>query len=159
MGNILSETEVKQALYLDYDFDSAEAERLGAVASSYIFQKTGFDFSAEASIHPLAKQAAILYIRELYFGADGYNKEHDYGIGLTSLIADLINIANSKIDAKAVDDLIDDIPAVEELTLADKPTVEAAREAYDSLYIVDVIYVTKYATLQAAEAKIVELGG
>ena len=159
MVNILTIEEVRKALYLDFDFDDEELLRYAELASSYILQKARYDFTLETTINSMAKQCAILYCKQQYFGSDGYNKEHDYGLGLSSLILDLQNIAKSKIAAAAVDVLIDLIPAVESIVLADAETIQTARDAYDDLFIVDIKYVVGLATLVAAEAKLVELGG
>lgn len=96
MADILTLTEVRKAIYVDYDYDQEELQRYAASASSYIKNKTGFDFASEDVIEPLAKQCAILYIRQLHFGGDGYNKEHDYSLGITSMIVDLQVIASEK---------------------------------------------------------------
>lgn len=102
MGNILTIEEVREALYLDFDFDNTELDRLSKTASSFINRKTGFDFGSETEMEPLAKQCAILYVRTQFFGADGYNKEYDFTLGINSLIQDLQIIAQEKADAEAV---------------------------------------------------------
>lgn len=99
MGLILTINEVKEALYLDYDYNTTELDRLSKTASSFIFRKTGFDFGSDAEIEPLAKQAAIMYVRQLFFGSEGYNKEHDYSLGLNGLIVELQVIASEKASA------------------------------------------------------------
>ena len=62
-------------------------------------------------------------------------------------------------EADSVEQLIDNIPAVDELTLADKTTVKKARAAYDSLSSEDKerVNAEKLDKLVAAEAKIAEL--
>lgn len=97
MANILTEAEVKKALWKDDDFDTAEATRLSAVASSFIKTKTGYDFGDEETKEPLAVQCAILYIRQQFFGADGYNEKYDFTIGITGLLVDLQGIAADKV--------------------------------------------------------------
>lgn len=96
MGTILTDAEVKKALYLDDDHDAEEITRMSSLASSFIKEKTGYDFSADTTIEPLAKQCAILYLRDQYFQGNGYNKEHDYNLGINSLIVDLQTIAARK---------------------------------------------------------------
>lgn len=59
--------------------------------------------------------------------------------------------------AGAVINLIDALPAVEALALADKADVEAARAAYDTLSDYQKDQVTNYDTLTAAEAVITAL--
>jgi len=97
MNLILTVEEVREALYLDFDYDDKELERLSKTASSLIKRKTGFDFASELEKEPLAVEWAIKYVRSLFFGAEGYNKEFDYSIGLNSLIVDLQIIADEKI--------------------------------------------------------------
>lgn len=98
MANILSAAEIQVALFLDPDFDSDELERLSAVATSFIKTKTGFDFASEATVEPLAKQAAIMYVRTLMYSNEqkNYNKEFDYSVGLVGIIQDLQTIAETK---------------------------------------------------------------
>lgn len=93
---ILTVDEVREALYLDFDYDTIELNRLSVMASSFIFRKTGFDFGSEINIEPLAKQCAILYIRMQFFGAKGYNEKYDYSLGVNGLLQDLQNIAIEK---------------------------------------------------------------
>jgi len=96
MGEILTTEEVRKALYLDYDYDGTELARLSKTASSFIKRKTGYDFGSDAEIEPLATEAAIMYVRQSFFGADGYNKEHDYSLGLNGLLVELQVIAGEK---------------------------------------------------------------
>lgn len=96
MKNILTIEEVAKALYLDEDYDSEVLERYAISASSFIKQKTGYDFASEIKKESLAKECAIQYIRQLHFGSTGYNKEHDYSLGIQGLIVDLQVIADAK---------------------------------------------------------------
>ncbi|MCM3625141.1 hypothetical protein M4D70_23235, partial [Brevibacillus borstelensis] len=59
--------------------------------------------------------------------------------------------------AKAVDDKIAALPAVDKLKLTDEAAVKAARAAFDKLTTSQQALVKNYATLQAAEAKIADL--
>lgn len=93
MNSILTTEQVRKAIYQDADFDATELERLAQTASSFIFQKTDFDFASESEIHPLAIQCAILYVRQQYLGEGGLNKDYDYSVGITGLLIDLQNIA------------------------------------------------------------------
>ena len=97
MANILTDEQVKKALYLDDDADTEELEEYNMTASSFILQKTGYDFGAEAAKEPLAVLCAKLYIKQIYFGNSGYNKEHDYTLGIASLLVDLQIIANARL--------------------------------------------------------------
>lgn len=53
--------------------------------------------------------------------------------------------------------LIDDLPAIEELSVNDKDAVSAARAAYNELSDEDKAKVTNYSKLEAAEAKLPDL--
>jgi len=94
--NILTIEEVRKAIYQDVDFDAEELQRLSAVASSFLLEKTNYDFSQDDVIEPLAKQCAIAYIRQQYFSAKGYVKEFDLSFGITGMLIDLQNIAKEK---------------------------------------------------------------
>lgn len=96
MANILTNDQVKEALYLDDDAKSTMLESLSKQATSFIFHKTGYDFSKDTEIEPLAILCAELFIRQIYFGSAGYNKQHDYLLGIGGLIADLQIIAEKK---------------------------------------------------------------
>ena len=97
MDLILTIEEVREALYLDFDYDDKELERLSQTASSFLLRRTGYDFAKELEKEPLAIECSIMYVRSLFFGAEGYNKQFDYSIGLNSLIVDLQIIADEKI--------------------------------------------------------------
>lgn len=96
MNKILTNDQVKKALFLDDDVDTQELEEYNMTASSFIFQKTGYDFGADETKEPLAVLCAKLYIKQIYFGNSGYNKEHDYTLGIASLIVDLQLLAKEK---------------------------------------------------------------
>lgn len=95
--NILTIDQVREALYLDADADYAMLEQYSRAASHFIKQKTGYDYAQDESVEPLAITCAKLYVRQLHFGAQGYNKEHDYALGLMALISDLQDIARAKL--------------------------------------------------------------
>jgi len=97
MGTILTKEEVAKAIYVDPDFDGEELQRLANLSSSFIKQKTGYDFAQDEEIEPLAVECAMQYCRQVYFGSKGYNKEHDYTLGIVGLIDDLQVIANEKL--------------------------------------------------------------
>jgi hypothetical protein len=94
---ILTNAEVAKAIYVDSDYDPDELSRLAELATSYIFHKTGYNFAQDEQIEPLAKECAILYVRQSHLGEGGYNKDYDYSHGITSLIFDLQIIAQQKL--------------------------------------------------------------
>ncbi len=88
-STILNTDEVAKAINVDPDFDNEVLQGYAEAATSFIAIKTGHDFSKDDPIEPLAKQCARLYIRQLHYGSNGYNQEHDYSLGITGLIVDL----------------------------------------------------------------------
>ena len=96
MEKILTIEEVREALFLDYDYPANELERLSILASSILAEQTGYNWAANDEIHPLAKQAAIQYIRTQFFDQSNYKQQFDYTLGYNSLIQHLQNIASEK---------------------------------------------------------------
>ncbi|MCU7522507.1 MAG: hypothetical protein HF308_15355 [Ignavibacteria bacterium] len=100
--DILTKEQVAEAIYVDADFSPVTLERYAKSASSFLKQKTGYDFTKRpdqvndlglTDIEPLAIECAMMYVRQLHFQGQGYNKEHDYALGISSLITDLQVIA------------------------------------------------------------------
>lgn len=103
MANILTIEQVRKALYLDDDAEVEELEEYSRIASSFIKQKTGYDFAQDEEIEPLAIQCAKLYVRQMYFGNGGSNRDHDYSLGIEGLIVDLQIIAKRKLSEVALE--------------------------------------------------------
>lgn len=93
---ILTTEEVARAIQVDPDYPKAELQELAEAATSFIKNKTGYDWSKDVVIEPTAKQCARLYVRQLHYGADGYNKDHDYTIGIGCYIGDLKDILRKR---------------------------------------------------------------
>lgn len=87
---VLTEEEVREALGLDFDTDVNLVE-YAELASSFLLNKTGYDWGDDATIEPMAKQCAKMYIRDMFFNrtGDSYSMSHDYSMGITSLLMDL----------------------------------------------------------------------
>ncbi|MDR1697778.1 MAG: Ig-like domain-containing protein, partial [Erysipelotrichaceae bacterium] len=90
-----------------------------------------------------------------------YFDEYDSGYYLSVIdeIEAAFQALHDDVAATVVENTINALPSVDELTLDDRSAVEAARSAYDSLTasqkaFVDIVYVQK---LEALEAKILEL--
>lgn len=96
MSNILTTAEVASAINVDSDYPVADLEALAVLATSFILQKTGYDFSQDNPIHPLAVSCAKAYVRQVHYGASEFSKEHDYSFGITSLLEDLKDIVRQK---------------------------------------------------------------
>lgn len=93
---ILTLEEIASAIRVDPDYPQQELQLLADAATSFINQKTGRDWTSDEKIHALAKMCASLYAKQIHYGADGYNKEHDYTLGINGLIEDLKDIARGR---------------------------------------------------------------
>ena len=93
---ILTTEEVARAIRVEPDYDKVELQELAEAATSFIANKTGHDWSQDTNIDPTAKECARLYVKQLHFGHDGYNKEHDYTMGIGSYIGDLKDILRKR---------------------------------------------------------------
>jgi hypothetical protein len=83
-----------------------------------------------------------------YSASDGCSASINYNSTLTDSDVSAINAVIAQIAA---------LPAVGNLVLSDKTAVESARTAYNALSTSQKTFVTNYATLTAAEARIVAL--
>jgi hypothetical protein len=100
---ILTESEVAMAIYADEDYDKEELRRLARLATSYIKNKTGYDFSKDHRREPLAVECAIMYVRQSKMQSKEYNRDFDFAVGINSLLKDLQVIADAKISKAAHD--------------------------------------------------------
>lgn len=89
---ILTTEEVARAIRVEPDYDKVELQELAEAATSFIATKTGYDWSQDTNIEPIAKTCARLYVQQLHFGQDGYNKEYDFTLGIGNFIGDLKDI-------------------------------------------------------------------
>ena len=69
---LLTEDEVREALYLDHDYTSKRLKELSEEATQFLFQKTGHDWSKDIPINDVAKGAARDYIHQLWYGGDSH---------------------------------------------------------------------------------------
>ncbi len=94
---ILTNEEIREALFLDDDFPSSSLTEYGLLADAFIVKKTGYDYANNmiASAEPLAKLLAKLYLKSIYY--EGFHKDEkmDYSIGINGLIGDLKDIARA----------------------------------------------------------------
>lgn len=94
---ILTADEVKEAIYVDADFSTDQANALSQSVTSYIKQITGYDWSADKEIEPLAKQCAKMLCLQFYYNnGENYKPEYDMHVGATALLEHLKDIARSK---------------------------------------------------------------
>lgn len=100
---LLTNEEAKKAIYVDPDFDDGIVRGYITTASSFLKEKTGFDFSEVCD--PLAKQFARMFIKDLHFNTNGsYNKEHDYSLGINALLIQLQFKAREYLEEKEKED-------------------------------------------------------
>jgi hypothetical protein len=96
MAYILTIEQVREAIYVDPDYNPSTLNRYASSATSFLKQKTGYDFTQDEPIEPLAIECAMMYVRQLHFQGQGYNKDHDYTLGIVSLLEDLKDLTRGK---------------------------------------------------------------
>ena len=85
---LLTLEEAKKAIYVDPDFDDDIIRGYIESASSFLEEKTGFDFSKVTD--PMAKDFCRMFIKDRHFNSNGsYNREHDYSLGIDALLIQL----------------------------------------------------------------------
>ena len=142
--NVLEAAEAKIAELQQAAADAAEAQAvIDAIAALPTVAELTLDDAADVSAARTAYDALTEAQRTLV-------TNYETLTAAEARIADL-NAAN------AVDELIADLPAVDELTLDDADDVAAARTAYDALTDAQKGLVEKLGVLEAAEAKIADL--
>lgn len=94
MKNILTNEQVKKAIYLDDDFD--DDEMLGEYASwatSFISQKIGMDpTTLPEGAKPIAVDCAKMLIRNRHFEQTDLRDKYEYTMGINNAITDLQDI-------------------------------------------------------------------
>lgn len=91
LTRILSTEEVRKAIDQDSNYPLHELEDLADEATSFISTRTGYDkWGDEKNV--TAKTCAKLYVRQAYYGKDGYKAEYDYSYGISSYLDDLKDI-------------------------------------------------------------------
>ena len=85
---LLTLDEARKAIYVDPDFDDTIIRGYIESASSFLKEKTGFDFSKVND--PMAKDFARMFVKDRHFNSNGsYNREHDYSLGISALLMQL----------------------------------------------------------------------
>ncbi len=88
LTRILSTEEVRKAIDQDSSYPLHDLEDLADDATSFISRRTGYDRWGEEK-NLTAKHCAKLYVRQSYYGKDGYNPEYDYSFGIQADLDDL----------------------------------------------------------------------
>jgi hypothetical protein len=101
----------------------------------------------------LANEAAVQAARSAY---DALNAEQQASVSNYNVLL-AAEEAIARLGFKSVEQLIEQLPSPDDLTLDNKSAVQAARNAYDALSAEQRVAVGNYELLQAAEAKIYDL--
>lgn len=100
MINILTNEQVRKALYLDKDFEDVELlAEYSAWATSFIYEKIGAEInSLPTSGQLIARDLAKMLIKNRHFAnsSKDYSEKFDYTLGINNAIVDLQNIVRSK---------------------------------------------------------------
>ncbi len=80
---IFTNAEMKEILNLDYDYsETGRLERLSLSASQYLLDHTGYDWSQDTTINPLAYDCAEMFVKQRWYEGSEYEKEYDYTMGI-----------------------------------------------------------------------------
>lgn len=97
---LLTLDEARKAIYVDPDFDEEIIRGYIESASSFLKEKTGYDFSKKND--PMAKDFAKMFIKDRHFNSNGsYNRDHDYSLGISALLIQLQLRAKSYLEEDA----------------------------------------------------------
>lgn len=92
---ILTTEEVRKAIDQDSSYPLHDLEDLASDATSFISRRTGYDKWGEEK-NPVAKHCAKLYVRQSYYGKDGYNPDYDFSFGIQGDLDDLKDILRKR---------------------------------------------------------------
>jgi hypothetical protein len=92
---ILTPEEVRKAIDQDSSYPLHDLEDLASDATSFISRRTGYDKWGEEK-NPVAKHCAKLYVRQSYYGKDGYNPDYDFSFGIQGDLDDLKDILRKR---------------------------------------------------------------
>lgn len=96
MEDILTTDEVRKAMRVDADYDTAEVTSYQKLSTSFVFNKTGYFIETVNTADELAKQLAKLYIKAQFYTSDNYNQDFDYSLGINGLIQDVQAIVRAE---------------------------------------------------------------
>ena len=95
LTRILSTEEVRKAIDQDSSYPLHDLEDLASDATSFISRRTGYDKWGEEK-NPVAKHCAKLYVRQSYYGKDGYNPDYDFSFGIQGDLDDLKDLLRKR---------------------------------------------------------------
>lgn len=80
---IFTNDQMKSILNLDYDYsDTDRLQRLSLSASQYLLEHTGYDWSKDTTVHPLASDCAEMFVKQRWYEGTQYEKEYDFTMGI-----------------------------------------------------------------------------
>jgi|GEM_PF-6091243 len=91
---IINVDEAKKILRLDEDYPSDELEAIVSEATSFVDNKTQYQWERDEVVHPLAKAAARYQIQQLFYHDD----EHDFSATVISYCEDLRDVLRIRRD-------------------------------------------------------------
>ena len=94
-AQILTTEEVRKAIDQDSSYPLHDLEDLASDATSFISRRTGYDKWGEEK-NPVAKHCAKLYVRQSYYGKDGYNPDYDFSFGIQGDLDDLKDLLRKR---------------------------------------------------------------
>lgn len=92
---ILTTEEVRKAIDQDSSYPLHDLEDLASDATSFISRRTGYDKWGEEK-NSVAKHCAKLYVRQSYYGKDGYNPDYDFSFGIQGDLDDLKDLLRKR---------------------------------------------------------------
>lgn len=96
MARILKAEEVRLAIDQDSNFPLHVLEDLADEATSFINRRIGLDCTEHDELTTTAKHCAKLYVRQSFYGKDGYDPDYDYSFGINADLEDLKDIIRVK---------------------------------------------------------------
>lgn len=80
---IFTASEMKSILNLDYDYDETDRlNRLSLSASQYLLEHTGYDWTKDDPIDPMAYDCAEMFVKQRWYEGSQYAKEYDFTMGI-----------------------------------------------------------------------------
>lgn len=94
---IFTNDQMKSILNLDYDYsDMDRLQRLSLSASQYLLEHTGYDWSKDTTVHPLASDCAEMFVKQRWYEGTQYEKEYDFTMGIQDDLFQLGLMARSE---------------------------------------------------------------
>jgi hypothetical protein len=80
---LFTNKQMVSILNLDADYPETDRlERLSLSASQYLLEHTGYDWSQDATINPLAYDCGEMFVKQRWYEGSQYAKEYDFTMGI-----------------------------------------------------------------------------